>query len=259
MKLFLLALLLAAPLARAQKDEGAIPYSDEESEDERNRRELPGKSDPSSRPRDETQVESDEREQSLAAIDDPSIGISLEGIFGVMLLDSSRGAGFETTPMFGLRLTWEWTRTVFSDELFRELSFVDIAWSHAEGGEGTNLIKAYSAYNYFSFAPAFAYPFGTKSPVSVFVQVGVGLVFNPSVLVINQVSTTLTGNKFLFQYGGGLRFRPLVVTWGRKSNINADFAGADNGLRISFRVELTRFRRGYVDDTFLGGSLGATF
>ena len=103
------------------------------------------------------------------------------------------------------------------------------------------------------------FPFGSKSPVSVYGQLGIGLVFNPSQVEINKTPTTLTGNKILFQYGGGLRFRPLVVTWGRKSRINADFAGADDGMRVSFRVELTRFRRGYIDDTFFGGSLGVTF
>lgn len=259
MKPFLFALLLAAPLARAQSDDGAIPYSDEESQDERNRRELPGKSDASPNRREDTQVETDEREESLAAIDDPSIGISLELLAGVLLVDSSRGAFFEPAPMYGVRFSWEWSRTVFSDEFLRELFFVDVTVFHAETGEGTELIKAYSALNYFSFAPAVAIPFGNKSFVSFFAQLGVGLVFNPSVVVINQVSTTLTGNKFLFQYGVGLRFRPLVVRWGRKSNINSDFAEAENGLRISFRIELTRFRRGYIDDTFFGGSAGVTF
>ena len=105
----------------------------------------------------------------------------------------------------------------------------------------------------------FALPLGPKSPVSFYAQLGVGFVFNPSVVVINTVPTSLVGNKFLFQYGAGLRFRPLVVTWGRKSKINADFEKAEDGLRISFRIELTRFRRGYIDDTFLGGSLGVTF
>lgn len=259
MKALFAALLLAAPLAHAQKDEGAIPYSDDESQDERNRRELPKNSDASPNVRDETDVETRDREESLAAIDDPSIGLSLELIGGVLLLDSARGAQFEPKGMAGVRFTWEWARTLFSDEFFRELSFVDVSWSHAATGEGTVEINATSNYHYFSFAPAFALPFGPKSPVSFYAQLGVGFVFNPSVVVVNTVQTSLVGNKFLFQYGAGLRFRPLVVTWGRKSKINADFDKAEDGLRISFRIELTRFRRGYIDDTFLGGSLGLTF
>ncbi len=259
MKFLILSLVLAASRARAQSDEGAIPYSDEESQDERNRRELPGKSGKSTDVREETDVETQEREQSLADVDDPSKGLSLEFIGGVLLLDSSRGAGFESKPMGGLRFTWEWSRTLFSDELFRELFFVDVAWSHAASTEGTVQIHATSNYHYFSFAPAFAFPLGSKSPVSVYAQLGVGVGFNPSVLVINTEQRSATGTKLLFQYGGGLRFRPLIFTWGRKSNVNSDFEGANNGLRISFRIELTRFRRGYIDDTFLGGSVGVTF
>jgi hypothetical protein len=30
-------------------------------------------------------------------------------------------------------------------------------------------------------------------------------------------------------------------------------------LRLSFRVELTRFRRGYMDDLLLAGSVGVDF
>jgi len=252
-------LFLLAPVAHAQSDEGAIPYSDDVEQDERNRRELPGQSDATPDLREETEVESLERSESLAAIDDPSIGLSLELIAGVLLLDSARGATFEPKGMAGLRFTWEWSRTLFSDELFRELLFVDVSWSHAAASEGTVEVNATSNYHFFSFAPAFAYPFGTKSPVSVYAQLGIGVVVSPSVLEINKTPTYLTGTKLLIQYGAGLRFRPLVFTWARRSTINADFAEANDGLRISFRFEVTRFRRGYIDDTFVGGSLGATF
>ena len=55
-----LFLLLAAPLAHAQKggDDAAIPYPEDEADDERNRRELPKKSDASPNVREETDVES---------------------------------------------------------------------------------------------------------------------------------------------------------------------------------------------------------
>ncbi len=258
MRLLALLVLLGPAAALAQADE-AIPYSDDENEDERNRRELPGKSDATPNLREETEVEATERSESLAAIDDPSIGLSAELLFGVLLMDSSKGAGFEPKPMAGLRFTWEWSRTVFSDELWRELFFADVSWSHAATSDGTVLVNATSNLHYFSIAPAFSFPFGSNSPVSVYAQVGLGVLVNPSVVVINSTSTTLSGVKFLFQYGGGLRFRPLVLTWGRKSKLNANFEGAADGMRLSFRIEVTRFRRGYIDDTFIGGSAGLTF
>lgn len=261
MRVLFFGLLLAAGQVRAQSDEGAIPYSNDESEDERNRRELPKNSDASGNVREETEIESQEREESLAAIDDPSIGLSAELIFGVVLLDASRGSSstFDTRGMAGVRFTWEWSRALFSDELYRELFFVDVDWRHAATSEGTALINATSNYHYLSLAPAIAVPFGSKSPVSFFAQLGLGVSINPSVVVINQKDNPITSTKFLLQYGLGLRFRPLVITWGRKAKANSDFEGAADGMRVSFRIEVTRFRRGYIDDTFLGSSLGVTF
>lgn len=258
MRLLLLAAVLAAPIVWAQDDQ-AIPYSDEGDGDDRNRRELPRKSDPSPTVREETEVEERDRAESLAHIDDPSIGISAELVLAATLVDSSRGALFDGRATGGFRVTWEWARTVFSDELFRELSFVDVTWWHAGTSEGTALVYSKSYYNYFSFAPAFSFPFGPKSPVSVYGQLGIGLVFNPTVLVLNQEPFTNSAVKLLIQYGAGLRFRPIILTWGRRAGPNAEFAEAENGLRLSFRLELTRFRRGYIDDTLIGGSVGVTF
>ncbi len=256
MKILFVGLLIASARVHAQSDNGAIPYSDEESQDERNRGELQKNSKGSPDVRDETEEEAREREQSLAAIDDPSIGLSGELLFGVLLLDSSRGAGFEPKGLFGVRFTWEISRTLSSDELFRELFFVDVAWRYSATSDGTQEINATSSYHYVSVAPAFAFPLGSNSPVSAFAQLGIGFVSNPSVLEINKAVTPLVGNKLLFQYGGGLRFRPLVLTWARGGETHTE---AVNGMRVSFRIEVTRFRRGYIDDTFLGGSLGVTF
>jgi hypothetical protein len=58
-------------------------------------------------------------------------------------------------------------------------------------------------------------------------------------------TVTLGGTKFLFQYGIGLRGRPAVV--------------ADGSVRIQFRIELTRFIRGYMHDMYIGGGIGMIF
>ena len=55
----------------------------------------------------------------------------------------------------------------------------------------------------------------------------------------------MAGTKFLFQYGVGLRGRPAII--------------ANGAVRIQFRIELIRFIRGYMQDTYLGGSLGLIF
>ena len=84
--------------------------------------------------------------------------------------------------------------------------------------------------------------------MAAFAQLGLGFNYTYSVLTVEGNQTTLSGVKFLFQYGLGLRFRPAIVTINGK-----------DVLRLSFRIEVTRFLRGYMSDTFLGGSLGLTF
>jgi hypothetical protein len=251
MRALFLALLLSAPLAQAQKkggDDGAIPYPEDDSEDDRNRRDLPSKSDPTHRRRDETEDESLEREQSMANLDDPSVGVSFEVLAGLMLLEASRGTGVNPRATGGVRVTWEWARTLFSDEYLRENFFADLTYAGTNSThDGTTFVFDDTYYHYLTAAPAFALPFGRKSSISAFAQVGLGVGFNSSFLTINQTTTAISGSKLLLQYGLGIRGRPLVVEWD------------GGGLRISFRIELTRFRRGYMDDTFLGGSVGVTF
>ena len=84
-------------------------------------------------------------------------------------------------------------------------------------------------------------------PVAVYAQLGMGFAFNSTSLTINSTVQGANGTKLLFQYGGGIRARPLIF----------EFNGG--ALRVSFRFELTRFRRGYMDDTFVGGGAGVTF
>src|SRR5690348_17142504 len=92
-------LLLALPAFAAKgsrshandDDDKPIPYSDQE-EDDDNRRDLPKKSDATPYVREETEVEKKDREESLTHLDDPNVGIAIEAVAGVMLLDSARGA-----------------------------------------------------------------------------------------------------------------------------------------------------------------------
>ncbi|HVE81432.1 MAG TPA: hypothetical protein VND93_01235 [Myxococcales bacterium] len=83
------------------------------------------------------------------------------------------------------------------------------------------------------------------SDFSVFFQAGGGLAYQFSDLHNGTTELSVAGVKPLIQYGVGLRGRPLI--------------SEDGVLRVSFRFELTRFRRQYMDDTFLGGSVGLAF
>lgn len=254
--------LTLAPFAAhgAGSDDAPIPFSDEDKTDDTERRTLPKRSEVSDSVREESEFEQLERERTMAGFDDPNIGLSAEFVVGLMLLDSSRGQLVETVPAWGVRFTWEWGR-LLSDETLRDALFADVTWEYAGLRDGTGLpgsacekalvsckgkgVYGDSNYHYFTLAPAYGFLLGSKSPWSLYAQVGAGLGYQFSALHVTSAETQIAGTKPVFQYGIGFRGRPAVV--------------ADGSVRISFRIELTRFRRGYMDDTFLGGSIGATF
>jgi|CXWL01.1.fsa_nt_gi hypothetical protein len=220
------------------------PYEDEEKIDERNRRELPKRSEPTPIIRDETDFEKKKREETLAHLDDPNYGVSAEFVFGVMLLESSRGVGVEARPQLGARLVWEFARLI-PDEYWREAMFVDFGWRSTSYREGNNTAFVDTVHHSITAAPAFAFPLGPKSSFAPYVQAGVGVGIQSSRVSVDKNVTDITGSKLLLQYGVGFRGRPAIT--------------ADGAVRMSFRIELMRFRRGYMDDTFFGGSLGAVF
>lgn len=236
-----LMLLLPQAVHAQRRDDDPIPYSGDDDE----RRELPRKSEPTRELPQETAVEEEDRRVSLTSQDDPNIGLSGELVQGVLLLESSRGAGVEPRYQLGVRFTWEFGRLI-PDEFLRELFFADVTWFYSwSRGEGTTEVNANTNHHGFTLAPAFALPLGKGSKVSVFGQLGLGVGYQTSTLNVAATATDIAVTRLLVQYGLGLRFRPAIVE--------------GDWLRLSFRLELTRFRRGYMDDTLLGGSIGLTF
>ena len=76
-------------------------------------------------------------------------------------------------------------------------------------------------------------------------QVGVGFDYTDTLLTIDENKTRLGGSKFLFQYGIGIRARPALTK--------------DGTVRLTIRVEATRFVRGYMHDMYFAGALGLMF
>lgn len=237
----LLAVTLAASMVSyAQDDDDApIPYGDENTEESV----IPKKT----KKRRQTQIrEEDEEEkageETMAGLDDPNVGVGADIVMGAALLDGARG-GVDARYFFGLRFTWEYGRLI-PDEYLREMFFADVTWLYTATKDGTPQVNVDTHLHNFTVAPAFALPFG-KSFMSVYAQLGVGFDYSYSVTQVDQNTVTLGGTKFLFQYGLGLRGRPAVV--------------GDGSVRIQFRIEVTRFIRGYMHDTYLGGGLGMIF
>ncbi len=237
---------MAAPDGPKTDDE-AIPYEDEEQPDDSPAAKAAAKKKKRKRARSDDRLREDDEEsrESLTHLDDPNAGLGVEGFAGLMLLESSRGAGVNPLFSYGARITWEFGR-VIPDEYIRELFFIDFRWQLAQSSDGTTQVHASSVQHYFTAAPAIALPIGgPKSPIVGYAQLGAGANLNLSSIVVGTVETPSIGTKFLFQYGVGLRGRPAVLEGGK--------------LRVSFRIELTRFLRGYMSDTFIGGGAGLVF
>lgn len=238
--LVLLSLWPVGALAQGAKlrDDEPIPYPGDEQELEAP---LPSRSEPS---RAFLPVEETESDGSLAGFDDPNIGLGAELLGGLLLLDSSRGALVESRLAYGARVTWELGR-MFSNEALREALFADATWAHTSLHDGTAEINATTSFDYLLLAPAYAIPFGRRSPIAFYGQAGVGMTYQQTLLRLPAEDTQLGGLKPTFQYGIGLRGRPAVT--------------ADGSVRFTFRLELTRFRRSYMDDTLIAVGVGALF
>lgn len=240
----LLAVTLAtlSMTAFAQSDDDApIPYGDQDSTVDK----VTPRKAKKRRHAEEIREEDEEEqagEESLAGVDDPNLGVGGDLMAGVALLDSSKN-GVDPRFYFGVRFTWEFGRLI-PDEFLREMFFADVTWTYAASKEGTNQVNVDTHLHDFTVAPAFALPFG-KSFMAAYLQLGLGFDYSYSVTKIDANSVTLGGTKFLFQYGLGLRGRPAVV--------------GDGTVRIQFRVEVTRFIRGYMHDMYIGGGVGMIF
>lgn len=241
--IFSAALLFLAASAYAQDDE-AIPYPDEEEED-KGRKKLPRHSEETYTPREETEYEQEERERPLAGIDDPNVGFAGELLVGALLADSASGSFPSARFSWGIRATWEIGRTVGA-ESFKDNLFADVTWAYSGNKTGTERVFSDTNLHYFTLAPAYApILFGPDRIFAFYLQAGLGIAYNATAITVADARTEVSGVKPLFQYGLGIRGTPTV--------------NRELPLRISFRAELTRFRRGYADDTLIGGSVGVDF
>lgn len=244
LSLLLGALAFATPALAQDEDEDApLAYPDDEEEEDTPRR-LPRRSnDPTAdfdRMADEEEAEGEF--EAMYGSDDPNTGLAGEVILGAMLMDSSRGRFADPALGLGLRFTWEFGRILDSEPLTESL-WADVRWTMAGRTEGTELIVGRNRVHYFSVAPAYEFTFGSAKEYGLFFQGGGGMAFQSTAIAIGENETGVKGLKPLLQYGLGFRGRPRL----------------NERMALSFRVELMRFRRGYLDDTFLGGSIGSAF
>jgi hypothetical protein len=193
--------------------------------------------------------------EKLYRADEADRGLSAMVVGGLMFLESSRGQLVETRFGWGLRASHALGR-LFQPSWVREGIFADLTWLYAAQRSGPRSIYVDTNHHYFTLAPAYQYFFSRDVPLAIYGQLGAGLALQHSAVHmallaadgttrLPPVETSIGAARFLFQYGVGLRtvFLP----------------SAESTWRVEVRVELTRFRRGYMDDTYLGLSAGAGF
>ena len=168
-------------------------------------------------------------------------GVGGEIVAGVNLLDSSRG-GVDPRFTFGVRFTWEFGR-LLSDEYLREMFFADLQWRFSVTTDGTAQITSWASQHYFSIAPAIVWPI--SKIIGIYGQLGIGVNAAFTGVRIDMTEVQLQGARFLFQYGIGVRGRPAIVE--------------DETIRLTWRVEITRYLRGYMHDTVFAAGVGLIF
>lgn len=230
------ACLSMPAVAQTKDDDAPLPYDEGVSDDTP----RPKKSRKSERLRQEDE-EAEEREERLASTDDPNYGVGGELVGGLALLESSRG-GVDPRFTFGVRFVWEFGRLI-PDEYAREMFFADVQWRFAVTADGPGQVTAWSSQHYFTVAPAIVWPI--SKVFGLYGQVGVGVNAAFSGVKVDDREVQLQGARFLFQYGVGLRGRPAIVE--------------DETVRLTWRVEVTRYLRGYIHDTVFAAGVGVIF
>lgn len=246
----LMTVLLTWPTSAAgQEEDGPIPYPDEDAPaetpvDEHGLRELPPTS-AETPARNAAPVGDEEEEvQSLSHLDRPDIGLAFSAVGGTLLLDGSTGGGVDPRLAWGARFTWEFGR-LFSNAPFTDALFADVGWIHAIQRQGTTRIFNDTHHHAFTLAPAWEIDLGDSHTWGVYGQIGGGVAYLQSTLTADGTGLSIAGLKPLLQYGIGLRGQPSIHP--------------EQKVRLSLRLEVTRFRRSYLDDTLVAASVGGAF
>lgn len=237
----LAGLMLALPAAAQKKEDDApLPYDDDAAADD-GATSRPKRSRRSERLREEDE-DAQARDERLADTDDPNYGVGAELSAGLNLLDASRGGLGDPRFSFGARLTWEFGRLI-ADEYLREMFFADVQWRFAVTQDGTQQVSAWASQHFLTLAPAVVWPI--SKVFGLYGQVGVGVNAHFTGVRVDQREVQLQGARFLFQYGLGLRGRPALTR--------------DEAVRLTWRVEVTRYLRGYMHDTCFEAGVGLLF
>jgi hypothetical protein len=184
-------------------------------------------------------------DERLSRMADPNTGLAFEALGGAMFLSSPRGQfPGDLLPAVGGRFTWELGRLLDSEAL-REALWFDVRYTYVGEREGTQLIVGDTRLHYATIAPAYELALGESPDYGVYVQAGGGIVYEHTSVEVDGKPTQVDGHESLIQAGVGLRGRTRL--------------SSESNVRLSWRVEGMYFRRGYMNDLFVGASVGTAF
>jgi hypothetical protein len=238
-----LALCAAPVAARADDEEGSNSEDDKRLEENSQRRDPQSKHKRTKDSTAEEELAEEKKPESLSRLDDPHIGLSAEAAFSMALLNKSNGPGYNASGGFGLRVDWSvgrlWSDP--ADEFWKFALLAELAYDYVGGSEGTQAISTSTGYHFINLRGLFGWP--VKDFFLIYGALGGGLTVESIGYNVQGTQTSLTGTKPDFDYGAGGRFRFAL----------------NPSVAISGRLELMRFRRGYLDDTFFSLTVGADF
>ena len=238
----LVALALGPVHARAQEEDNG-------EDEKRLSTDAPDASDKSPRKHNkkaataEEELSEEKKPESLSSLDDPHVGLSAEAAVSLAFLSNSNGAGLAPSAGIGLRVDWSvgrlWTDP--ADEFWKYALLAEVAYDYVGQSDGTQSISTSVGYHFVNLRGLFGYP--VKDFFLVYGALGGGFTVESLSYDVQGTKTGLTGTKPDLDYGLGGRFRWAV----------------NPSVSVSARLELMRFRRGYLDDTFATLTAGADF
>ncbi|MBI5543143.1 MAG: hypothetical protein HY901_04600 [Deltaproteobacteria bacterium] len=184
-------------------------------------------------------------EKSLSREDERGTGGMVELVTGPIFLSSPTG-GVTTRGFFGFDVGVNLGRYLFASEwqIFHDGLYLEATYLGSKASLGTEEVLVESQYHYLSLEVLAGFPITTEIFRSLaYLKIGPAMMIMPVTYDVQGNLTDFTGVKGGIVYGIG--FRSSMY-----------FAKA---VGFSCRLELARYRRGYLDDTLLTVGAGVAF
>lgn len=174
----------------------------------------------------------------LSGIDEPGLGLGVEGLVGLLLL--SGGISSSAHFGWGLAADWQAGRLFRPESYFYQNAFVELSWVHAGSSYGTEMVKVAQSQNHFAASALLGYTLGRAF---FYGKLGPSLFLMPVTYEVQGTATDYLDAKLGLNLGLGVRYALYL----------------NESLGIAVRLEVTGYRRGYLTDYFFTFGLGAAF